>query len=125
MAGVETVIQIVFFLILGLLGLLAIASLVYFILVVVQMFKHEQVGLGLASLVLTPCVGIGPLLAYVMGWVKAGEWGIRGLMWQWTGVAVFGMFMFCCTGVSVQIIGKNANSSFSTVGQSIGVTTRP
>ena len=125
MEAVETIIQIVFLLILGVAGLLAIASIVYFILVVVQMFKHEQAGLAIVSLVLTPCVGIGPLLAYVMGWVKAGEWGIKSLMWQWTGVAVFGMFLFCCTGVSAQILGKNANSAFGTVGASIGVTTRP
>jgi hypothetical protein len=106
----------------GLIGLLFIASLIYFVLVVVQMFKREQTGLAITCLAtFFLCGGLGHLIAFVMGWVKAGEWGIQKLMWQWTGVWVATMLLFCCGLGGVQILGKNANSAFGTVGTSIGV----
>jgi hypothetical protein len=108
--------------VIGLLVLLAIASLVYFILVVVQMFKHDQSVMGIVCIVFFLCSGGGQIIAYIMGWVKAGEWGIKSLMWQWTGVWVAIVLLACCGLGGIQIMGKNANSAFGTVGSSIGAT---
>lgn len=109
-------------LLIGLLVILVLVSLVYFVLVVVQMFKREETGLGITCLAtFFLCGGLGQLIAFVMGWVKASEWGIKNLMWQWTGVMVGGIVLGCCVGViSPMVIGQNANSTFGTVGMSIG-----
>ena len=81
-------------LILGLLGLVAgIGSLVCYIMVLVQMFKHENTGLAIACIVLIFCVGIGGIIAFVYGWMKAGEWDIKNIMIAWTACIVVGMVM--------------------------------
>jgi hypothetical protein len=105
-----------------LLTLLYIVSLVYFVLVVVQMFKRDQAVMGIVSIVFLFCSGGGQIIAYIMGWVKAGEWGIKSLMWQWTAVWAVFLMLFCCGLGGIQIMGKNANSAFGTVGSSIGAT---
>ena len=61
-----------------------VGSLVCFILVLVKMFQNGQTGLGIVCIVLTFCCGIGPLIAFIYGWVKAGEWRITNLMTIWT-----------------------------------------
>lgn len=61
-----------------------IASLVCFILVVIEMFKRNETGIGIATIVLTVCTGFGTLLAFVYGWVKASEWGLKKVMVAWT-----------------------------------------
>jgi hypothetical protein len=48
------------------------------------MFQAGQTGLGIAVIVLTFCTGIGPLIAFIYGWVKSGEWGIKNVMLIWT-----------------------------------------
>jgi hypothetical protein len=58
--------------------------LVCFILVLVQMFKRGQTGLGIACIVLICCGGIGFLVAFIYGWVKNREWGITNIMFAWT-----------------------------------------
>ncbi len=69
---------------------IGIGSLVCFVMVLIQMFQRGQTGLGIASIVLSLC-GIGPLIAFVYGWIKASEWGIQKLMLAWTGLIVVGM----------------------------------
>lgn len=69
-------------------GLCGLASLVCYILVVVQMFKRGQTGIGIASLVLLLACGIGGLVAFVYGWIKAKEWDIQNVMLIWTGCIV-------------------------------------
>ena len=61
-----------------------IASLVFFIMVVVQMFKHDQTNLGIICIVLTFCTGVGPLIAFIYGWMKSTEWNIKKTMTYWT-----------------------------------------
>jgi hypothetical protein len=48
------------------------------------MFQHGQTGLGIACIVLLFCCGIGGLVAFIYGWVRAREWGITNLMTIWT-----------------------------------------
>ena len=64
--------------------LIAIGSLVCFVLVVIQMFQRGQTGLAIACIVLLFCCGIGKLVAFIYGWVKAAEWRITNVMTIWT-----------------------------------------
>jgi hypothetical protein len=76
----------------GLLALLfSIGSLVCFILVLVKMFQNDQVGLGIACIVLIFVCGIGGLVAFIYGWVKAAEWNIQNIMLAWTGCVIGGV----------------------------------
>ena len=81
----------------GALGIISIlfgvVSLVCYIMVVIQMFQHGQSGLGIAAIVLLHCFGIGALLAFVYGWVKAGEWKIQNVMIAWTAVVVINVVL--------------------------------
>ena len=61
-----------------------VGSFVCYILVLIKMFQHNQTGLGVACIVLLFCCGIGGLIAFIFGWVKAREWGITNLMTVWT-----------------------------------------
>jgi hypothetical protein len=108
-------------------GILFLVFFVYFILVVVQMFKQNQTGLGITCLATYfLCGGLGAFIALIMGWVKAGEMGIKSLMWQFTAVTALFLLSSCCVGgLSTSVMGKNANSTFMTVGSSIGFTPRP
>lgn len=72
-------------LLLGILSMLfGLGSLVCFILVIIKMFQHGDSTLAIVCLVLIIC-GIGPLIAFVMGWIRAGAWGIQNIMMAWTG----------------------------------------
>jgi hypothetical protein len=78
---------------LGLLNILVgIGSLVCLILVIIQMFQHQQTGLGIACILLAFC-GIGALIAFVYGWMKANEWNIKNIMLAWTGCFVVGILI--------------------------------
>lgn len=68
----------------GLLTVSGIGGLVCFILVLVQMFKREQTGLAIVCIVLALCSGIGSLIAFVYGWIKATEWELKNVMLAWT-----------------------------------------
>jgi hypothetical protein len=61
-----------------------LGSLVCYVLVLIKMFQNGQTGLGIACIVLLLCCGLGGLIAFVYGWIKAGEWGITNIMMIWT-----------------------------------------
>jgi hypothetical protein len=65
-------------------AVVGIVSLVCFILVLVEMFRREQTGLAIACIVLVLCTGIGFLIAFIYGWIKAGEWNLKKVMVGWT-----------------------------------------
>ena len=83
-----------------------IASLVFFIMVVIQMFKRDQSTLGIVCIVLTFCTGVGPLIAFVFGWMKATEWDLKKTMTYWT-VAFVLQFVFIAL-VFASILGAAA-----------------
>jgi hypothetical protein len=60
-----------------------IVGFVCFILVVVKMFQHGQTGLGIATIVLVIFCGIGGLIAFIFGWMRAREWNINNIMLIW------------------------------------------
>src|SRR5690242_6280763 len=77
-----------FYAVAALMGLVGLVSLVCFILVVVKMFQNGQTGLGVACLILTVCTGIGPLIAFIVGWMNSAAWGIKNIMMAWTVVFI-------------------------------------
>jgi hypothetical protein len=109
------------FAVIGIAALLALANFVFFVLVCMEMFKRGQTGLAITCLALTfLCGGIGELIAFVMGWMKAGEWNIKGTMYAWTGVLVVTLMFGCLAGLIVPMLGHSASATFTTVGQTIG-----
>lgn len=64
--------------------MLSLAQFVCLVLVIVEMFKRGETALGAVCIVLAFCSGIGTLIAFIYGWIKAGEWGLRKVMLTWT-----------------------------------------
>jgi hypothetical protein len=65
-------------------GIASLVALVCFIMVVIQMFHHNMNGLGIVCIVLFLCIGIGGIIALVVGWQNADRWRIRNLMQIYT-----------------------------------------
>jgi hypothetical protein len=65
-------------------GLASLVSLICFILVLIQMFQRGATGMGLTCLALILCCGLGGLITFVYGWVKARDWNMVNLMTVWT-----------------------------------------
>jgi hypothetical protein len=61
-----------------------LTTLVCFILVVVKMFQNGQTDLGIMSIVLFFCCGIGLLINFIYGWVKAKQWNTQNIMIAYT-----------------------------------------
>lgn len=68
----------------GLMSVLLLVSLVCLLWVIVAMFKNDAKGLGIVTILTTLFCGIGPLIAFLFGWLKSGEWKIKGVMTVWT-----------------------------------------
>jgi len=54
-----------------------IGSLICWILVIVKIFQSGAIGLGI-------CAIICPLFAFIYGWVKVDEFGIKNVMIAWS-----------------------------------------
>jgi intracellular septation protein A len=65
-------------------GLAGLVSLVCFVMVLIQMFQRGYTGMGVACIVLLFCCGIGGLVTFVFGWIKAREWNMVQLMTIWS-----------------------------------------
>src|SRR5260221_13463238 len=68
---------------------LSLVWLFCFIYVVVKMFQNGQTVLGIVTLVLACCAGLGTIIAFAFGWIRSSQWNIKGLMLIWT-VAIIG-----------------------------------
>jgi hypothetical protein len=64
-------------------GVGSLGSLICLIIIWVKMFQNGNTGLGIACILLT-CLCVGPLITYIFGWIKAGEWNSRQIMLIWT-----------------------------------------
>jgi hypothetical protein len=62
---------------------LQLVLLICFIYVVVKMFQNGSTILGIVCLV-TACCLVGWIIAFVVGWMRSGQWNIKGLMLVWT-----------------------------------------
>jgi uncharacterized membrane protein len=71
--------------------ILGLGSLICYILVIVKMFQNDKAGLAIACLLLLLLCGIGGLVAFIIGWMNADQWGIRNIMLVWTLCVVVGI----------------------------------
>lgn len=80
-------------LILSLLALVVgIASLVFWIWTLVVFFKRSQILIGILGI-------ICPIVAFVMGWVKADEYNHKQIMIYWSVCLVLGIILNVLTNV--------------------------
>ena len=75
----------------GIGGLLSLVALICGIIVVVKMIQNKQTALGVITLILMFCTGIGHFIALIFGWMKSSEWNIKGLMMAYTVSLLLGM----------------------------------
>jgi hypothetical protein len=67
-----------------LVGASSLVWVVCFIVVLIQMFQRGAAGLGIVCILLSLCCGVGSIVAFIYGWVKARQWNIMNLMIAWT-----------------------------------------
>ncbi len=73
--------------------LLGLVSLVCYVMVVIQIFQHGETGMGLACTIGLLLCGLGALLAFIYGWVKAGPWRLNNIMLVWTACFVINLIL--------------------------------
>ena len=65
----------------------------------------------MVCIVLTFCFGVGPLIAFIYGWIKAAEWNIKNIMLVWTGVfilnIIIGIGFYAQLGSDVSKFGRD------------------
>ena len=81
---------------------LGLGSLACFIMVLVKMFQKDQTGIAIACIVGIVICGIGPLVAFIYGWMKSTEWQIQNLMLAWT-ACVLGSIILQVIAVSMGV----------------------
>jgi hypothetical protein len=59
----------------------AVASFIFFIVVVVRLASTGQTEMMAICLVMSLCFGLGAIIAYILGW---GQRELRLMMWAWT-----------------------------------------
>ena len=92
--------------ILWVLGLLcSIGSLVCWIMVLVAIFKANQIWQGVVGI-------ICPLFAFIWGWMQATPLGIRKVMQIWTVLIIAGIVLNLAAGA---MIGTTASRDFGNV----------
>jgi hypothetical protein len=81
-----------------------LGSLVCYILVLVAMFQRGQSGLAIVCLLLTLCCGIGALVVFIYGWVRAREWKLQNVMIVWTCAVILGIIGNALNPVQLQFL---------------------
>jgi hypothetical protein len=74
-------------------SLLGLGNIVCLVLVLIQMFNKGRPELGVTTIVLLFCFGIGALVAFTAGWFYATKWNIKTVMLIWTVFFVIGIAM--------------------------------
>jgi hypothetical protein len=64
---------------------LGLVSLVCFLFVIYTMFNNAESVMGIVCLVGICLLGIGGIVAFVYGWIKARDWEIVPVMGIWSG----------------------------------------
>jgi hypothetical protein len=85
-------------------GLFGIVALICWIVVLIRMFQRGRTAPAIASLVLILC-GIGPLVAFVYGWLHVDDLGVRNIMLIWTICLLASFFLWLGGGVLGRQIG--------------------
>ena len=74
-------------------SLISIASLVCFVIVIVNLFQKGEQKLGIICLVLILACGIGFLVTFIVGWMKAAQLNIQKVMIAWTACWIVGVVL--------------------------------
>ncbi len=69
----------------GLSFVLGLASLLCYFYVIYTMFNNAESVIGIVCLVGACVFGLGGIVAFIYGWVKAWEWEIVPVMGIWSG----------------------------------------
>jgi hypothetical protein len=64
---------------------LTIVSVCCYLFVIYQMFDKAESVMGIVCLIGICAFGLGGLVAFVYGWIKAREWEIVPVMAMWSG----------------------------------------
>ena len=92
------------FLINSLTSVMGLVTLVCWILVLIRMFQAGATGPAIASILLVFCL-IGPLVAFVYGWMKVDELRVRNIMLLWTACLVATLILSCAGGLLPNQLG--------------------
>jgi hypothetical protein len=69
----------------GLNVVIAIVGLCCYFYVIYQMFENAETVIGIICLVGVCVLGLGGIVAFVYGWIKARDWEIVPVMAIWSG----------------------------------------
>lgn len=72
---------------------LSIVSVLCYFYVIYQMFNNAETVIGIVCLVGICVLGLGGLVAFVYGWIKAWEWEIVPVMAIWSGCIVVNILL--------------------------------
>jgi hypothetical protein len=87
---------------LGCLSLIVgIIVLVCYILIIIKMFQAEDTGIAIACIVLLLCM-IGPILAFILGWINVRKYRAENIMYAWT-IAIVISLMLRVVGILVEV----------------------
>jgi len=68
----------------GISAVLVIVSICCYLFVIYQMFNNAETVIGIVCLIGACVLGLGGLVAFVYGWIKAREWEIVPVMATWS-----------------------------------------
>ncbi len=82
-----------------------IGSVVCFVMMQIKMIKNNQAILATVSTVGLCVGGLGFLLAFIYGWIKAKEWGIENFMRNWSALVGISIFFGVILQVLMAVLG--------------------
>jgi hypothetical protein len=68
----------------GIVAIASLASLVCFILVIIEMLQRGAVAMAVTCILLSLCCFLGGFVAFVYGWTRSSDWNIATVMKVWT-----------------------------------------
>lgn len=72
----------------GINAVITIVSLCCYAFVIYQMFNNAESVIGIVCLVGLCVLGLGVIVAFIYGWIKAREWEIVPVMGMWSACVV-------------------------------------
>ena len=78
----------------------AIVSICCYFYVIYQMFDKAETVIGIVCLVGICVLGLGGIVAFIYGWIKAREWEIVPVMARWSGAIAVNIVIAVIQAVS-------------------------
>ena len=73
-----------------------LASMLCYFFVIYTMFNNAESVMGVICLIGACVLGLGGIVAFVYGWMKAWEWEIVPVMGIWSGCVVLQLILAAC-----------------------------